>query len=392
MSVFRLFLIPLALSLAACSSGSDQNTGTSSPPKKIRVVTQLVQKKLTPASRSFPGTVASADTALLTPKVVGYIAALPAPPGSTFKKGDILVRIMSKELLDKKNFARSAVNEAVNGEKQAALGLNMAKAGLKQAEAQFTLARKTYVRFENLLKTESISKQEFDEVEAKYSAAVEAKKIAEENVKLAGEKLSQVAIKKQQAQAMLDEVKTYLSYTLLRAPFDGIVLQKLMDVGNLAAPGQPVLKVGSAGNVVYAHVTSSAIKQARVGQEVTVEVPAVDKRFVAKILEIDPSVDAATRNFKIKLSGESGIVPGMYANVFLEEGAEETILVPRKAILERGQLPVVFVKKGDRAEMRIVRTGKIFGERIEIVSGLQPEERIVVENGDTVRTGDILEE
>jgi membrane fusion protein, multidrug efflux system len=103
-------------------------------------------------------------------------------------------------------------------------------------------------------------------------------------------------------------------------------------------------------------------------------------------------VDAATRNFKIKLSGESGIVPGMYANVFLEEGAEETILVPRKAILERGQLPVVFVKKGDRAEMRIVRTGKIFGERIEIVSGLQPEERIVVENGDTVRTGDILEE
>ncbi|MBW2094041.1 MAG: efflux RND transporter periplasmic adaptor subunit [Deltaproteobacteria bacterium] len=392
MTFFRLLVIPLVLGLAACSSESDQATHKISSSRRIRVVTQRVQKAKIPVSRSFPGTVASADTALLTPKVVGYIEALLARPGDTFKKNAVLVKIKSKELMDKEKFAQSAVKEAVNAEKQAALGLTMAKAGLKQAEAQFTLAQKTYRRFENLLNTESVSKQEFDEVEAKYKAAMEAKRIAEENVKLAAEKLSQVKIKKQQARSMLDEVRTYLSYTKLKAPFDGIVLQKLMDVGNLASPGQPVLKIGSLGNVVYAHVNSSDIKRAQVGQEVTVEVPAADKRFTATILEIDPNVDPATRNFKIKLSGNSDIIPGMYANVYLGQDVEEITVVPRKAILERGQLPVVFVKTGNKAEMRIVKTGRTFGDRIEIVSGLRPEEKIVVENGETLRTGDVLEE
>lgn len=392
MSFSRYMIIPLILGLAACSSQSDQPTEESSIPRKIRVVTQEVRKVKIPVSRNFPGTVASADTALLTPKVVGYIEALLARPGSTFQKGAVLVKIKSKELMDKEKFARSAVKEAENGEKQAAVGLNMAKAGLKQAQAQFTLARKTYTRFENLLKTESVSKQEFDEVEAKYKAALEAKKIAEENVKLADEKLSQVKIKKQQALAMLDEVKTYLSYTNLKAPFDGIVLQKLLDVGNLASPGQPVLKIGSLGNVVYTHVNSSAIKQARVGQEVTVEVPAADTRFTAQILEIDPNVDPATRNFKIKLSGNSNIIPGMYANVYLGRDLEEITTVPGRAILERGQLPVVFVKKENKAEMRIVKIGRTFGDKVEILSGLQPGEQVVVENAQTLRTGDVIEE
>jgi len=392
MSFLRYFTILLILALSACSSGSDQSGETSSPPRKVRVVTQEVRKEKIPVSRSFPGTVASADTALLTPKVVGYIEALLAGPGDTFKKGDVLVKIKSKELTDKEKFAQSAVQEAVNGEKQAILGLSMARAGLKQAEAQFSLAQKTYKRFENLLKTESVSRQEFDEVEAKYRAVKEAKKIAEQNVRLAAEKVSQVRIKKQQALAMLDEVKTYLSYTNLKAPFDGIVLQKLMDVGNLAAPGQPILKIGSLGSVVYAHVNSSAIKRAQVGQEATVEVPAAARRFTAKILEIDPNVDPATRNFKIKLSGDSGIIPGMYANVYLGANAEEITAIPRRAVLERGQLPVVLVKKGNKAEMRIVKTGRIFGDKIEIVSGLQPEEQIVVENAETLRTGDVIEE
>jgi RND family efflux transporter MFP subunit len=191
---------------------------------------------------------------------------------------------------------------------------------------------------------------------------------------------------------MLDEVKTYLSYTILKAPFNGIVLQKMVDVGNLAAPGQPVLKIGSLENVVYAQVNSSSIKLVQIGKDVVVDVPAAEKRFTAKVLEIDPNVDPATRNFKIKLSGDKAIIPGMYANVFLGEDVEEVILVPSNAILERGQLPVIFVKRDGKAEMRIVKTGRTIGDKVEIVSGLRPGERIVVENGEPLRTGDMLEE
>ncbi len=390
MKFFRFFVIAPVLVLAACSSEKDQPEGKFRQPETVKVRTQEVRSQSLPVLRSFPGTVASADEALLMPKVVGYLDMLHVKPGDTFKKDAVLVSIRSQELIDKKRFAESGVKEASNGERQAELGHRIAETGFKQALAQYNLAEKTYKRFENLLKTESVSKQEFDEVEAKYKAALEGRTMAEENVKLASQKLAQVRIKKQQALAMLDEVKTYLGYTTLKAPFDGIVLQQLMDVGNLAAPSQAILKIGSNRNVVYAQVNEGGMSLAQVGGEVTVEVPSAQKTFKARILEINPSIDPSTRSFRIKLSGDTHLVPGMYANVSLGQADEDIILVPSPAVLERGQLPVVFVEKDGRAEMRIVKTGRKLGDSLEIVSGLHAGERIVVENGEQLKTGDLL--
>ena len=90
------------------------------------------------------------------------------------------------------------------------------------------------------------------------------------------------------------------------------------------------------------------------------------------------------------MSGDTLLVPGMYANVSLGQAFEDIILVPNTAIYERGQLPVVFVDKDGRAEMRIVKTGRRVGNRLEIVSGLHAGERIVVENGAKLKNGDRL--
>jgi multidrug efflux pump subunit AcrA (membrane-fusion protein) len=392
MKLFRFLTVALVMSIAACSPEKDQNEGKFRQSETVKVRTQVIRSERLPILRSFPGTVASADTAFLMPKVVGYLETLHVQAGDTFKKGAVLASIRSQELVDKKKIAESAVKEASNGERQADLGSRMAETGFKQAQAQFTLAEKTYKRFENLLKTESVSKQEFDEVEARYKAALEARKMAEENTKLAAEKVLQVRIKKQQALAMLDEVNTYLGYTLLKAPFDGIVLQKLMDVGNLAAPSQAILKIGSHRNVIYAQVNGSVMAGAKVGEEATIDVPSAGQSFRAEILEVDPSIDPATRSFQIKLSGDPHLTPGMYADVSLVQTYEDIILVPSPAVYERGQLPVVFVDNDGKAEMRIVKTGRGFGDNLEIVSGLSAGERIVVENGEQLETGDLLEE
>jgi multidrug efflux pump subunit AcrA (membrane-fusion protein) len=392
MKLLRFLIVILVMSMAACSSEGDRSEEKAEHPEKVTVKTELVREASLPTVRSFTGTVASADTALLTPKVTGYLDALYVKAGDTFKKGDLLARITSRELVDKKNYAESAVKEARNGEIQAALGRKMAASQLKQAEAGYALAEKTYRRFSNLLKTESVSKQEFDEVEAKYKAALEAVKLAQQNVKLAAEKLTQVRIKKQQAVAMLDEVKTYLGYTELRAPFDGVVLQKLMDIGNLAAPGQPVLKIGSHENVIYAYVNGSVIRNVKAGQEATVEIPSVSQTFSATVLDVDPNIDPATRNFRVKLSGNGDLVPGMYASVQLGEGSEETVVIPRSAVLERGELSLVFVDENSRAEMRIVKTGRSFKDTIEILSGLTPGEKIIVDKASELKSGDLLEE
>jgi multidrug efflux pump subunit AcrA (membrane-fusion protein) len=392
MKLFKCLMVVLVMSIAACSSEDNTSEGRLGRPEKVRVKTELVREARLPMVRSFTGTVASADTALLTPKVTGYLEALYVKAGDTFKKGELLARITSKELVDKKNYAESAVKEAGNGERQAALGRKMADSKLKQAQAQYALAEKTYQRFRNLLETESVSRQEFDEVEAKYKAALEAVNLAQENIRLAAEKLTQVRIKKQQAVAMLDEVKTYLGYTELRAPFDGVMLQKLMDIGNLAAPGQPILKIGSHRNVIYAYVNGSVVRNVKTGQVAMVEIPSANQTFSSKILDVDPNIDPATRNFRVKLSGSGDLVPGMYASVHLEEGYEETIVVPRSAVLERGEISLVFVDKDNRAEMRIVKTGRSVKDTIEILSGLAPGEKIIMDKASELKSGDLLEE
>lgn len=392
MKLFRSLIVVLAVGIAACSPESNTSGRKSEHPEKVRVKTELVREMSVPMVRSFTGTVASADTALLTPKVTGYLDGLYVKAGDTIRKGELLARITSKELVDKKNYAESAVKEARNGERQAALGRKMAGFELKQAEAQYALAEKTYHRYSNLLKTESVSKQEFDEVEAKYKAALEGVKLSRENINLAAEKLTQVRIKKQQAIAMLDEVKTYLGYTELRAPFDGVVLQKLMDIGNLVAPGQPILKIGSHENVIYAYVNGSVVRNVKPGQEATVEIPSAGQTFNSRILNVDPNIDPATRNFRVKLSGKGDLVPGMYASVNFGEGTEKAVVVPRSAVLERGELSMVFVDENHRAQMRMVKTGRSFKDTIQILSGLTPGEKIIVDKVNELKSGDPLEE
>jgi len=379
MKVNRFLWFFLLMGVMACSSAKDEEPKESYAASRAwKLKTERVRKVSVPVVRSFPGTVASAETAFLVPKIV--------------KKGDLLVKIRSKELVDKKKFAESAVKETENGESQAKIGLEMAGAALKQAEAQYTLAEKTYIRFKNLIETESVSKQEFDQVEAKYKAALEGRKIAKKNLGLSNEKLDQVKIKKQQALAMLDEVKTYLNYSQLKAPFDGIVLQKLMDVGNLVSPGHPILKTGTKKGVIYAQVNGSVMKDIRVGAEALVELPSADISYKARILEVSPDIDPATRNFRVKLSGGDGLIPGMYAKVFFGEGHKEVIVIPNSAVSERGQLRVIFVDKDKRAEMRIVKTGGSFKDGIEILSGVQVGEKIVVEKGENIKSGDLLED
>ncbi|KAA0258613.1 efflux RND transporter periplasmic adaptor subunit [Deferribacter autotrophicus] len=376
----------------ACSSGEKKKMAEQlETPKRVKVKTEILKKEMVNTAITYSGTVFSNTTTYLMPKVVGYIEKIYAKEGERFKKGDLLVKIKSKELEDKREFAKAAVKEAENGLKQAELGIAMAKQQYQQAKAAFELAEKTYKRFQNLIANESVSKQEFDEVEAKYKMAKAAYELAERNVKLAEEKLNQVKIKRKQALAALSEVNTYLSYTKIVAPFDGIVLEKKSDVGNLAAPGQPILKIGSLDNVVYAFVNESATGKFKVGSEVEVEIPSVGIRYTAKVLEISPDVDPATRNFKVKLTGNINATPGMYAKINITGAKENILLVPKQSVVVRGQLEIVFVDKNGRAELRIVKTGRRFQDKVEILSGLSEGEKIVIENADKLNAGDILE-
>ncbi|WP_022851506.1 efflux RND transporter periplasmic adaptor subunit [Limisalsivibrio acetivorans] len=387
----KLILFLSMIVVAAGCSGGGEKESEKPEARTMKVTLGKAETTSMPASRSFSATVSSDKTAMLIPKVVGYVEAIHVSPGESFEKGDLLVSIKSTELEEKKRFAESAVQEAESGFNQAEIGLRMAEGQLKQAESNFELAKKTYDRYSNLIKNDSVSKQEFDQVESKYEQAKEQVNIVRENVSLAKEKMQQLRLKKQQAEAMLAEVQAYLSYTEIRAPFNGVVLEKLLDTGNLAAPGNPILKIGNNEMVVYAFLNESLINDISVGSRAEITVDSLNFTCSSTVLQISPDIDAATRNFKVKLSGHERFVPGMYAKVSIATGEDSIVTVPENALVQRGQLSVVFVEENMKADMRIVKTGRNFEGVIEILSGVKAGESIVVQNAEALKTGDKLE-
>ena len=392
MKLKLLCLITATALLLSCSNSEKKGSEALEKPKTIAVQSYRIQKTESERTREFSGVVTSKKTAIIVPKVPGYIQDIPLKEGDRFKKGDPLLSIKSDELAEKERFAVASAKEAENGLKQAMLGVQMAKTGLRQAEANYELALKTYNRFETLLRKESVSKQEFDEVEAKYKLALEGRKLAEDNVKLAEEKVEQMKTKKSQAEAMLSETRTFLGYTKVRAPFDGVVLEKLADVGNLASYSTPVLKVGTVENEIIVNLPEDLFKSVKIGDKMDVLVSSLDGKFTTEVVEVARNIDPATRTFRVKIEGSNDLVPGMYAKISIKTGEFKGISIPESFIFERGQLRMVFLNKQNRAEMRIIRIGTSKNGYAEVTSGLSGEEELVkpVDNSE-INSGDILE-
>jgi multidrug efflux pump subunit AcrA (membrane-fusion protein) len=385
-----LITVFTAALLVSCGDGEKKAENIDAP-KSVKVKTAVVEKTDAASSRSFTATVSSEKTAFIIPKVVGYVEQVLAVPGQKVEKGQLLVTIKSGELEEKAAFSQSSVHEAENGLKQAEIGLKMAEAQHSQARSQYELAEKTFSRFSNLISNNSVSRQEYDQVAANYDLAKQSLRISEENISLAGEKVEQMKLKKIQASSMMNEVKTYLSYTQLKAPFDGVVLEKNMDAGNLAAPGNPILKIGNNETVIHTFISQSLIKDISTGMKAMVSIESLDEEYESEVLEISPDVDVFTGNFRVKLTGCQKLYPGMFAKVRFMTGTEKVITVPDSAVVKRGQLTVVFVDDNGKADMRVVKTGREFDGNTEILSGLEQGEKIVTENAKLLKSGDILE-
>lgn len=371
---FFKFLI-LLLTIISCSSQDKEESKYAPPKVKVRSYEVAYFQKDT--LRVFPGTVISKETSLITAKVTGYIKKINFKTGDIFKKGDILVEIDSKELNQKVEFATYNLQEAENGLKQAEIALEIAQSNYSKALSQYDLLEKTYIRYKNLYETESVSKHEFDEIVAKYNVAKEEKNIAHKQMSLAEEKVLQAALKRNQAKALLEEAYIFLNYTKLKAPYDGVVLEKLSDIGNIASFQGPILKVGTLENEILVNVPESFYKQVKVEDEVLIEIPSLNKSYITKVTEISPDVSRDSRTFNVKLKESAELVSGMYVLAQFKSEKVQRILIPKDFLSKRGQMEYVFVNIDNVSEMRMVKTGKTDNEFVEILSGLTPGERIV---------------
>jgi RND family efflux transporter MFP subunit len=360
------------------SAGCSDKTPTGDKPSaavKARVATVKIENQ--PGRYEAVGTVEAKTGATIAAKVMGAITQISVKEGDRVKKGDLLASIEDSQTMAQLGQAKAGMAEA----QQAA---NATESSLKSAEASARLAETTYKRYKSLQESNSVSRQEFDEVEARYQQAKAALTQAASMRDAAKDRI-------QQATAAVAAAESVWRDTSIVSPYDGMITAKLADTGAMASPGMPLFKLEETGGLeVRISLPETYIAQIHMGDKVSVEIPSADKTVEGEVTTINPAADASSRSFQVKVSlaEGSGLSTGLFARVVIPVGVSGMVLIPATAIIYQGQLTGVFVlDKNNVARYRLIRTGREFGEQMEVLSGIKDGDRLVVNPDHTLSDG-----
>jgi len=342
--------------LSSCSNEQQAKAPSTETVRNIPVF--ATQQASVPDLLEAVGTVHAAQTSDAASQMMGNIVEIRAHEGDHVQRGQVLAVIDDSQ-------PRAAVDRAIAADLAA-------QQQLVAAESDLTLAESTLKRYQNLYEKKSVSPQEFDEVKARQQAAFAHRAMAK-----AGQS---------QAQAALSQARTSLEYARIRAPFDGVVTEKKADSGALASPGMPIFTVEDVRRFrLEATVNESDLRYVRTGEQVSVAIDALDNAGLkGKVVQIVPAADPASRTFlvKIDLPTDTRLRSGLFGRAQFSRGERQALLIPRSAVVERGQLQGVLVlDQNGVANLRYITLGKPSGVAIEVLAGLQDGERLVTKPG-----------
>lgn len=316
--------------------GLEKASAKKDPAKTGRV--KAVLKEL-PEFYEGVGTLRPRTETTVESQVAARVLEVKARPGDRVKRGQLLV------LLDSRQF-RAQVE-------QARQGLLASRAALQRALAE-------YKRVEKYIKGEAATQRDLEQArEAKLSAQARAR----------------------QADKKLEEAAIALSYTRITSPEDSRVMKRQIEPGDIAVPGKPLLMLQTGrGLRLEAMVREGLISKVWVGQELEVEIPALNKRLMGRVEEIVPSADPTTRTFLVKVLVPSG--PGLYSGMFgrllVPVGRRPAVMIPIRAIDQVGQLEMVELVTPKGISRIYVTTGRREGDQVEVLSGLKGGETLAV--------------
>ena len=357
-------VVTVACATAGCSKNPEDMKGENAPVAVARGITlDTVKSVAMPELLEVVGSVRARTSAIVSTRIPGRISMLCVREGDRVKKGQLLVQLDAEE-----NQATAAVATA---------GIDEARQGLDEALSRKKLADSTFDRYRNLFNEQAISRQEFDVKQSE-------KEVALQGVARAEARLSQ-------AQQGARATTTMSDYTRIIAPISGVIASKQTDLGTSVFPGQPLMTIEDDGSYqLELAVPENMTTTVKPGTPVQVTLDAIGTTFTAKIAEIVPTTDPASRTFIAKISvNKKGLKSGMFGRGALALGTTVTaITVPKKAVVERGALTIVWaVDKESIARMRIVKAGRVTAERVEILSGLSDGDRVVVTGVEKISEG-----
>lgn len=316
-------LLPI-LFLAACGKHEPSHTAA---PDLPAVAVQVHAAKLQPhvATEEVVGTVRSKLRAMVEAKISGRVLEYTATPGAMVKAGDLLARLENQEIQAK---------------------VDQAKAMLDQAERDFA-------RQKQLIASNATTRQDFDAADARVKVAT----------------------------AGVNEAETMFGYAKVTAPFDGVITRKLADVGDLAMPGKPLLEIEAPTALRFeADLPEAILDRITMGAKMQVKVASVSAPLEATVSEIAPVADPVSRTFQVKLDlpRADGLRTGQFGRVSVPVAEVKLLMVPKASVIKRGQMELVFVAKDGKAALRLVKTGRALNGSIEVLSGLEEGEQVVI--------------
>ncbi|MBA3848474.1 MAG: efflux RND transporter periplasmic adaptor subunit [Opitutus sp.] len=324
----------IGILLSGCSRPSDKPAAPAPPAVAVR--TAAVAEESLPVLVDAPATVRPAERATLAAKLTGSIATLPVALGQPVAAGEVLLTLNTPEIA----------------------------ARLRQAQAQLAEAGRNTARVRMLVE--------------KGVNAPESLRDAEDRQRF--------------AEASVAEAEALVAFATLRAPFAGVITEKHALPGDLAVPGQALLVLESTQRLrAEGFVPEQAGALLKRGDPLAVALRDGDRPVEGAIDEISAAADAASRSVLVKVALPPGLArSGQFARLLVPHGRSSALLVPAGAVTRFGQMERVFVAEEQRAVLRLVKTGRLLDGRIEILSGLRPGERIVLDPPATLRDGQPL--
>ena len=347
----------LSAGLSGCSK--QHRTEVAAPETESNVAVIVAHKTFVPDWLEAIGTVRAAQSSQIASQMMANILEIRAREGDRVQKGQVLAVLDAAQ-------PRSAVE-------QTTAAATAAQKQVSAADADLALAQSTLQRYQQLYDKKSVSPQEFDEVKARSQSAEARRDMAR-----AGQL---------QTNAALAQARTSLGYSLIRSPFAGVVTEKKADAGALASPGMPLFTIEDTRSYrIEVTVDESDIRLAHVGQAAPVTIDALgNARLSGKVVQIVPAADSASRSFlvKVELPADARLRSGLFGRAHFDRGQRNALFIPRKSVVQRGQLQGVYVVDSTQiAGLRYVTLGESTGENVEVLSGLQDGEKLVAAPGD----------
>ncbi len=375
------FLAPilLAAALTSACTGAAAPAPAAEPAPLAVSVTSVVEQPIARYIR-VTGTLTAQEQAEVAAEVAGRIVATPVERGTRVGTGHTLVQIAASD-------TQTQVAEAQANAAQIEAGLGMAQGqpfdpdrvpDVVNTKAAVDLAEADFARLKTLLDQKVISQAEYDRGVANVASA-------RQRYEMARNVASQQVQALQAARARVTRASKALADTAVKAPFAGLVAERLVSVGDFVTPGTKVAVVVRVDPLrVELTVPEQFVSVVGLGRPVALQVDAYPGRtFTGTVRYISPALSATTRALIVEavVANPSGeLKPGFFATAQIEEAAASAAaLVPATAVVTVAGAARVFVAAGDHAEERIVTTGQVLGDLVEITTGLTAGERVILD-------------